>query len=135
VNPNRDDAVIRASTLSKGDFLSRREVGDFSRLDGSDLRIDLELPCIIDGGGCENLFQRQSRFLKLLHFQITVQAGEVSVGRAGEQDQRLFQISSREPKRDAASEIFGEDDGDVGDPGSARRLTQGRTGQHDDEEK
>ena len=81
MNPNRGDAVVRVHTFQRR-FFQQDEIGNFPRLDGSELRIDFELPCVIDRGGSENLFERQPGPRKLLHFQIAVQSGQIAVGRS-----------------------------------------------------
>jgi hypothetical protein len=80
MNPNRGDAVVRVQAFQRR-FFQQDEIGDFPRLDGSELRIDFELPCVVDRSGSENLFQRQLGLLQLLHLQTAIQTGEISVGR------------------------------------------------------
>ena len=82
MNLNGYDAVVRLHALQRR-FLQQDEIGNFPRLDGSDLRIDSKLSCVIDGRSFEDLLERNPSALKLLHLQIAVQAREISIGRAG----------------------------------------------------
>jgi hypothetical protein len=63
MNPNRDDTVVRVHAFQRR-FFQQDEIGNFPRLDGSELRIHFELPSVIDRGSSENLYQRHPGRLK-----------------------------------------------------------------------
>src|SRR5258708_1724572 len=67
MNPDRRDAIVRVNAF-QWRFLQQDEVGYFPRLNGPDLRIDLESSRIVDGGGLEDLLESQSSRFELLHF-------------------------------------------------------------------
>src|SRR5208282_5247128 len=82
MNPNRNDAVVRIYVFQRR-FLQQKEIGNFPRLDGSNLRIEFEFSCVTDRGRSEDLWERQTGLLHLLHLQIAVQSGQIPVGRSG----------------------------------------------------
>lgn len=71
MKPDSDDAVVRLHAFQRR-FLQQDKVGNFARLNSPDLRIELELPCVADCGGFENLFKGYPRLFKLLHLQKAV---------------------------------------------------------------
>jgi hypothetical protein len=71
MNPDRDHAVVRVQALERR-FPQQDEIGNFSRLDCSQFRVEFDFPCVIDRGSSEDLFERHPGLLKLLHLQIAV---------------------------------------------------------------
>ena len=84
MDPNRYDAVIGIHTVQRR-FLQQNEISNFPRLDGSELRIKLEFPCVTDRSGSENLCQRHSRLLKLFFYDrhVGVDVGLIDLHAAG----------------------------------------------------
>lgn len=65
-------------------FGEEKDVGGFAEFDGTELGVQFEFAGVVDGGGFEDLSQREAAVVELLHFEIAVEDWEVSVsGREG----------------------------------------------------
>ena len=61
-------------------FAKEEEVGGFAGFDGAELRIEFKLARVVDGGGLEDLCEREASVVKLMHFEVAVEARKITVG-------------------------------------------------------
>ena len=66
MNPNRDNAVVGIHARQRR-FSQQNEVSDLAGLNGSHLRVELELAGVIDRCGSKDLLERQPGVMQLLH--------------------------------------------------------------------
>ena len=79
MNPDRGDTVVRIHAFQRR-FFQQHKICNFPWLDGSNLRVELEFAGVTDRRCPENLRERQPCLLKLLHLQVPIQTGKISVG-------------------------------------------------------
>src|SRR5579863_10520570 len=80
MHPNAGDGVVRIHSFERR-LRHEHQIRDFSRLDAPDLRLHLELTRVADRSRAKNLLQRQPRLLQLLHFEKTIQPGQIPIRR------------------------------------------------------
>jgi len=93
------DTVVRIHTF-QWRLLQQHQIGDLSRLDRPHLRIKFELPRVIDRRGFEDLRERHSGFLQLLHLEISVSPRQIAIGRRRRRigaEQKIRILAARYP--------------------------------------